>query len=398
MLSRAVTVVAVVSCVLGVVVGGAGAAWPGDAPGYAGERAIGHVTFSSDLGSGPSPLLQVAANVRFLDQTSDGRSVAVASVTLPGGGFVAVHDASPANGARPDAVCGTSPYLAPGTSTDVRIELDDPLPGTGTLFAVAHADTDGDRTFDFVSTGGRRDVPYESGGGEPVADDAVVTVNVPPTAALRYSPDDPRPGEAIVFDATRSDDLDGRIANYDWRIEGRNPPLLVRASDDGLDTFVYRFREVGTYDVALTVTDDGGAEANTTQTVVVRENAPPTADFRFAPTAPDVGETVRFDGTASTDDRRVVSYLWDLDGDGRFESRGSRVAPRERRRGRDRPDDADGGRAGGERPAGRPVRGLPVRSACGRAGRPRRVGVVRSRRDRRDLPVAGRRRARCRGE
>jgi PKD repeat protein len=335
MLSRAVAVVAVVSCVLGAVVGGAGAAWPGDDPGYAGERAVGPATLSSDLGSGSeqtgsgqSPLFQVAANVRFLDQTSDGRSVAVASVTLPKGGFVAVHDASPANGARPDAVRGASAYLDPGTSADVRVELDDPLPvpGTGTLFAVAHADTDGDRTFDFVSTGGRTDVPYESGGGEPVADDAVVTVNVPPTAALRYSPDDPRPGEPVVFDATRSDDADGRILNYEWRIESTNPPLLVRASDDGLDTFVYRFRQVGEYDVTLTVTDDDGATDNANATVVVRENDPPEAVLQFAPTDPDVGETVRFDGTRSTDDRGVVSYLWDLDGDGQFESRGSRVA------------------------------------------------------------------------
>jgi dipeptidyl aminopeptidase/acylaminoacyl peptidase len=51
-------------------------------------------------------------------------------------------------------------------------------------------------------------------------------------------------------------------------------------------------------------------------------DAPPVASFTVTPPAADVGETVTFDASASTDDRGIVEYSWDFDGDGTFDAEG----------------------------------------------------------------------------
>ena len=47
----------------------------------------------------------------------------------------------------------------------------------------------------------------------------------------------------------------------------------------------------------------------------------PEARFTYDPHAPEVGETVHFDGSLSNDDAGdpIVSWMWDLDGDGQFD-------------------------------------------------------------------------------
>jgi hypothetical protein len=53
----------------------------------------------------------------------------------------------------------------------------------------------------------------------------------------------------------------------------------------------------------------------------VRVDAPPTASFTASPNPATVGDPVQFDATASSDsDGRIVSYEWDLDGNGSFET------------------------------------------------------------------------------
>jgi PKD repeat protein len=333
MSSPAGTIVVVLLSVLGATVGGGVPAWADAAPDDVDRRAVGPSTvpFASaldDLGDDLPVLvaLQAApASVTFEDQTTDGRTVTVAAVTLPDGGFVTVHDEGLAKGEPFTSVRGTTTYLPPGSHDDVTVVLDDPIEATQRLIAVPYRDTDSDGVYDYVSTGGGEDVPYESARGVVVSDVATVAVNEPPRAALQFSPVDPRPGETVAFDGIDSEDDDGRVVRYDWRVRGSNPPLLVAFTSDNVTTFEYAFRTVGRYEVQLTVTDDDGARDTATTTVVVRENAPPTAAFEFAPVDPAVGETVRFDGTVSTDDRGVVSYLWDLDGDGDFDTDDGRV-------------------------------------------------------------------------
>ena len=60
-----------------------------------------------------------------------------------------------------------------------------------------------------------------------------------------------------------------------------------------------------------------------TGSVLVAASTPPTASFTAAPAAPELGQPVTFDASASGDadpGDSVVSYRWDLDGDGSFET------------------------------------------------------------------------------
>ena len=124
------------------------------------------------------------ADVTFTDQTSDGTTVVVDSVTMSEGGFVAIHDSSLNEGAVISSVIGVSDYLAPGTHEDVEITLFD-VPGrdfdrsaleeSQTLIAMPHLDTDGDEEYGFVATGGEVDGPYTEDGA-PVVDAAQITV------------------------------------------------------------------------------------------------------------------------------------------------------------------------------------------------------------------------------
>ncbi|WP_276254302.1 DUF7282 domain-containing protein [Halomontanus rarus] len=162
------------------------------------------------------------ASVIFEDQESNGTAVTVDAVRVPDGGFVTIYDDSVLEGAAADdtdpvpvidsdaadAVLGVSEYLDPtsvgeGESEgedqsleheNVTVDLfdADAVPGADfdadeledgehTLVAVVHEETTGDEMFQFVESGGTADEPSLVD-DEPVADDAVVTVEPEPPA------------------------------------------------------------------------------------------------------------------------------------------------------------------------------------------------------------------------
>ncbi|WP_417750609.1 HVO_2072 family ArtA-dependent S-layer glycoprotein [Salinibaculum marinum] len=126
-----------------------------------------------------------AATVSFSDQESDGTRLVVDSVTLPEGGFIAIHDESLLEGEVVDSVVGSTVFLEPGTSENVSFRLFD-VPGATfnqteltedqTLIAMPHLDTNNNVIYDFVASNGTDDGPYVAN-GEPVTDAANVTVN-----------------------------------------------------------------------------------------------------------------------------------------------------------------------------------------------------------------------------
>ncbi|MCU4739820.1 DUF7282 domain-containing protein [Natronoglomus mannanivorans] len=116
------------------------------------------------------------ATVALSEQTTDGDTVVVDAADLSEGGFVAVYDSGVLEGEPLESVRGVSAYLEPGEHEDVEIELDEPLAENATLVAMAHFDTTGDETFQYVESDGADDDLYVGEGGVPVLDSALVTL------------------------------------------------------------------------------------------------------------------------------------------------------------------------------------------------------------------------------
>lgn len=91
-------------------------------------------------------------------------------------------------------------------------------------------------------------------------DEFVVTVlplsNTAPVAALN-GPAEVKKGEVVVFDGAASSDPDGNILQYRWAFGDGG------ASSDASPR--HTFHDAGTYDVRLTVTDDGGTPLSAEQ-------------------------------------------------------------------------------------------------------------------------------------
>jgi len=133
------------------------------------------------------------ASVTFTESDSGGETLTVDEVTVPDGGFVTIHDDTLTDGAVLGSVVGTSGYLEPGTHENVTVHLDDEI-ADGTLHAMAHRDTNGDRAYTFVSSNGEADGPYTVD-GDIVMDDAAVTVS----ATVSFSGQDSE-GEYVIVD------------------------------------------------------------------------------------------------------------------------------------------------------------------------------------------------------
>lgn len=113
-----------------------------------------------------------------------------------------------------------------------------------------------------------------------------------------------RDGLEVAFDASASSDADGTISSYRWDFGDGSTGTGVSPT--------HAYAKAGSFDVALTVTDDRGGSVSTTHTVTVAANQPPTADFTFSTS--DL--TASFDASPSTDpENQALEYSWDF-GDG----------------------------------------------------------------------------------
>jgi len=148
----------------------------------------------------------------------------------------------------------------------------------------------------------------------------------PPIADFTYAPEEPAVGEPVLFDGSASSDSDGEIVSYTWDFDGDGE------ADAAVQTASYTFSTSGSYDVSLTVTDDGGNADTITYTVEVGGDQgsaspgtflPPLAGFAYSPEAPHAGEPVEFNGMSSLDfDGEIVSYAWDFEDDGTVDATG----------------------------------------------------------------------------
>ena len=141
---------------------------------------------------------------------------------------------------------------------------------------------------------------------------SVSSAFVAPTAAFAFLPLAPQLMELVAFDATTTSRLGVRCEDactYAWDFggEGTATGRVV----------THRFQAAATYPVRLTVTDQGGAVATSTQNVAVVRGTLPTATFTFSPTTPGQFETVHFTAAESVAaaGRTIASYRWNF-GDG----------------------------------------------------------------------------------
>jgi PKD repeat protein len=142
-------------------------------------------------------------------------------------------------------------------------------------------------------------------------------VGEPPAASFTASPGTVATGQQVTFDGSASTDPDGTIAKYEWDLDG-NGSYETSTGTNPVATTSYPTAR--TVEPRLRVTDDAGNQSTTTRTVTV-QNRPPSAAIAVGPAAPSTGETVTFDGSASSDpDGTIAKYEWDLDGNGSYET------------------------------------------------------------------------------
>ena len=116
----------------------------------------------------------------------------------------------------------------------------------------------------------------------------------PPTVSFTSSPANPGVNQDVFFNATGSQAASGRtISRYEWNFGDGNTGTGVIA--------VHRFAAPGNYGVTLTVTDDAGTSASTTNTLQVGPvvGATPTADLTCSPTSPKPGQAMSCNASAS---------------------------------------------------------------------------------------------------
>ncbi|MDO8679115.1 MAG: PKD domain-containing protein [Acidobacteriota bacterium] len=82
-------------------------------------------------------------------------------------------------------------------------------------------------------------------------------------------------------------------------------------------TTTHVYRTVGTFQVALTVTDSRGAQMTSIQTITVLPSTPPTAGFQFSPASVGVNQDAFFNASESRPaaGRTIARYDWNF-GDG----------------------------------------------------------------------------------
>lgn len=112
------------------------------------------------------------AEVEFSDQTTDGEALLVDAVRLPEGGFVVVQEEDAEPG---EAVLGVSGTLSAGYRSDVPVQLVGEVEHGQTVRAVLHEDSNGNSLFDHPENPGQ-DPPYRDGDGDPVADEAEISL------------------------------------------------------------------------------------------------------------------------------------------------------------------------------------------------------------------------------
>jgi len=154
--------------------------------------------------------------------------------------------------------------------------------------------------------------------------------NTPLTADIKASPLVGYAPLFVHFTAEGSKTSAKRIVQYSWDFGDGSLP------EKGM-TITHQYVKPGTFHVTLTVIDDQNQQASNSLDILVQgKTAAPQIVLKTDPAysaktlkkviTGNVPLTVHFDASATTDkDNDIVDYQWDLDGNGTFETGGSKA-------------------------------------------------------------------------
>ncbi len=240
--------------------------------------------------------LTVTDNDGVTDTAKDGVTVTAKPVAP-----VAHLGISPKNGEAPLTVSlnGSGSTDADGTIVEYAWKASNGQQafGTNTEITFSHSGT-----YDITLT------VTDNGGMTATVQDSV-TVTAKPVAPVAHLSISPTNGEApltVSLNGSGSTDADGTIVEYAWKASNGQQAF-------GTNTEI-TFSHSGTYDITLTVTDNGGltdtAQGNVTVTPP-SPNVPPTAAFSIYPTEGVAPLTITLDASGSTDsDGMIAEYNW----------------------------------------------------------------------------------------
>jgi len=129
-------------------------------------------------------------------------------------------------------------------------------------------------------------------------------LNRPPFASFAVSATTVQTGEAVHFDASGSEDPDGRIIYHIWSFGDGTSAVGESVS--------HTYENNDAYKVTLTVIDDDGANSSISAIETVL-NRPPVALFAKNATTVKENKAIHFDASESYDpDGSIVNYFWDF--------------------------------------------------------------------------------------
>ncbi|XP_074841984.1 dyslexia-associated protein KIAA0319 homolog isoform X2 [Carettochelys insculpta] len=137
--------------------------------------------------------------------------------------------------------------------------------------------------------------------------------NSPPVAVAGPDKELTFPVESTILDGSKSHDDQG-IVFYHW--ENISGPTTVQMENTNKAVATVSGLQVGTYYFRLTVKDSQGLSNTATLSVTVKEenNSPPQARAGGKHVLVLPNNSINLDGSWSSDDQGIVSYLWIRDG------------------------------------------------------------------------------------
>jgi hypothetical protein len=120
-------------------------------------------------------------------------------------------------------------------------------------------------------------------------------------------------GTTVLLDATESRDPDGYIEEYEWSIRTPDDDTITPDCPDCART-QFVASQVGTYEVTVTVTDDGGATSSDTLYVVVSPGTGPQIALS-GPSNPTAGSSVTYSAVIEAGAADLDRVRWFVDGE-----------------------------------------------------------------------------------